>query len=77
MLRLLAKAWRLWLRFAEVFGNVQLTILLTLIYWTMLLFWALPYKVLSDPLALGNPERARWIHRSPGTDWLDSMRKQG
>jgi hypothetical protein len=58
-------------------GNIQITIFLSLIYWVLLSFWALPYKVLSDHLALRDPGRARWIERIPGSDRLDSMRKQG
>ena len=73
----LAKAWRRWLKFTEFLGNIQITIVLSLIYWTLLLVWAFPYKVFNDRLALRNPARARWIHRIPGASWLDSMRKQG
>lgn len=77
MLRFLVTAWRRWVKFAEFLGNIHITIFLSLLYWILLPFWALPYKVFNDPLALRNPSRARWINRIPGTDRLDSMRKQG
>lgn len=77
MLGLLAIAGSKWLRFAEILGNIQFTILLSLFYWTMFMFWAVPYKVFNDRLALRDASRARWIQRVPGTNRMDSMRKQG
>ena len=58
-------------------GNIQITILLSLLYWTMFMILAIPYKVFTDRLVLRNSGRVRWINRIPGTDRLDSMRKQG
>ena len=77
MVRFLLTARRQWLRFAELLGNIQITIILSILYWTLLLALALPYKVFNDRLALRNAGRARWIERIPGIDWLGSMRKQG
>ena len=77
MLRLIATAGRKWLRFAEILGNIQFTIFLSLLYWTIFMIWAIPYKVFNDRLALRGPQRARWIQRVPGVNWLDSMGKQG
>ena len=76
-MNMIKKAWQRWLRVAEFLGNVQLTIFLTLMYWIMFPFWALPYRLFSDRLALRDQSRSRWIKRTPGADWLDSMRKQG
>lgn len=77
MVRILAKAWRYWLKFAEKLGNIQMVILLTIIYWTGFLVLAIPFKLLSDPLALKRPGASRWVHRTPVADILESMRKQG
>ena len=77
MFGFLRNPWQKWLKFAAVLGNIQITIILSLIYWTVLLPWALPYRVFSDRLALRNPQKVYWIKRAPGTDWLKSMRKQG
>ena len=77
MLRFLTTAWRRWLRFAEVLGNIQLTVILSLLYWILLPFWAFPYKMFNDRLALRNPGKVHWIRRIPGTDWLSDMKKQG
>ena len=77
MLRFLAPIGRKWLSFAAILGNIQITILLSLMYWLLLPFWALPYRLCSDRLALRNPARVRWIRRIPGADRLNAMRKQG
>ncbi len=70
-------AWRCWRNFAVILGNVQMIILLSLVYWTFLVFLAIPFRFLSDPLALRNADRVRWVPRHPVSDVLDSMRRQG
>lgn len=77
MLRLLAAGGRKWLRFAETLGNIQFSVFLSLMYWTIFMIWAIPYKLFNDSLASRYARRARWIQRAPGADWLESMRKQG
>lgn len=77
MSKVLAKVWRGWLKFAEVVGNVQMIVLLSIIYWTMLLVLAVPFKFLSDPLGLKRGRVFRWVSREPVSDVLESMRKQG
>ena len=77
MLRILSIIWRRWLKIAERLGNIQLAILLSLIYWTMILLVAIPSKALSDPLALHNTNRPRWIRRGPVSDAMENLRKQG
>ena len=44
------KLWSRWLQIAEVIGNIQLTILLTIIYWVLVPLIAVPFKFLADPL---------------------------
>jgi len=77
MLKNVGKAWRGWLKFAQLLGNVQMIFLLSVVYWTMLAVLALPCKLLSDPLALRRRSRAGWTRRQPMTDISESMRKQG
>lgn len=77
MMRIISIIWRGWLKFAEKLGNIQLAILLSLIYWTMILLVAIPSKLLSDPLALRNTNRPKWIRRSPVSDVWEHLRKQG
>ena len=77
MMRILGKAWKRWLRFAEILGNVQMVVILSLLYWTFVLLLALPFRLVADPLALRRPGRARWISRDPISSILESMRRQG
>ena len=77
MLTFLAPVGRKWIRFATILGNIQITVLLSLMYWILLPIWAIPYRLLSDRLALRKPADVHWIRRTPGSDRLDSMRKQG
>ena len=77
MLRILGNGWRKWLKFAEILGNIQMIILLSIIYWTMLLTLALPFKLLADPLGLKKRQPPQWKHREHIADVLESMRRQG
>ena len=74
---ILSKIWRGWLKFAEIFGNVQMILLLSIIYWTFLLVLAVPFKFLSDPLRLKRGRDFGWVSREPESDVLQSMRRQG
>ena len=76
-LGILRQAWRRWLKFAELLGNIQMMVLLSLVYWFMFTLVAVPFRLLSDPLALRHPSRARWVSRAPISHVLDSMRRQG
>ena len=76
-LRILAKARYAWLKFAEVMGNVQMIILLSICYWTMLAILAIPVKLLSVPLALKRSGKHGWLSRGPVVDVMEWMKKQG
>ena len=75
-LTLLKTAWRSWLRFAEVLGTIQMTVILSLTYWIMVPIMAVPFKLLADPLAMRKPGQARWIIRDSGSPTLDEMKQQ-
>ena len=77
MKRVLRRAWSGWLRFATVLGNVQMVILLTLVYWLLLAPIALPYRFFGDPLRLRRAGAATWVERTPTADGLTAMRRQG
>ena len=77
MLNVLGKAWKGWLKLAEIIGNIQMIVFLTLMYWTILFLIAVPFKVFSDPLSLRNFGHARWNSREPISNVLESMRRQG
>lgn len=71
------KIWKAWIKTAEIMGNIQMVVILTVIYWTMLLVIALPFKLLSDPLSLKKGRATTWIIRNNRINDLESMRKQG
>ena len=77
MNRIFGKAWRRWLKIAETFGNLQMILILSLVYWTMLAFVALPYKLFADPMAHRTAHRMSWVRRPPVSDVLKSAKKQG
>jgi len=81
-MRLLRKLGRGWLKFAEILGNIQMVLVLSIVYWVMVLILALPLKLLRDPLTLKSPRTGGWVKRTPATGELESgilesMRKQG
>ena len=70
------RLWNGWLKIAEVIGTVQMVIILTLVYWTMITVMAIPFRFFSDPLALKGGGRPRWIQRVQPNDILENMRRQ-
>ena len=51
-------------------------IVLSLVYWILLPFVAIPFRFLSDPLALKDPTHSRWVKRDPASIMLDAMKNQ-
>jgi len=76
-LTILGIVWRGWIRFATILGNIQMIIMLSVIYWIMLTLLAIPFKLLTDPLGLRRPGNRRWIQRQPISEVMESMRRQG
>ena len=70
------RIWNGWLRFAEILGTIQMVILLSVVYWVLLPFVAIPYRLLSDPLALKDPEHSRWVKRDQPSNMMDAMKNQ-
>jgi hypothetical protein len=77
MLERLGIVWQRWLKIAAVIGNVQMIIILSVVYWTMVTMVALPLKLTADPLGLRPSNRYHWVQRHPTGDPLGSMRQQG
>ena len=73
---LMRRLWNRWLKIADVIGTVQMVIILTLIYWTMITIMAIPFRFLSDPLILRKSSRPRWVRRTQPSDILENMRRQ-
>jgi fatty acid desaturase len=74
---MLGRVRRGWMKFAELFGNFQMFLVLTLVYWIMILPLAIVFKLFADPLALKRSGKSKWIKRQPNTSILESMKKQG
>ena len=68
------RAWARWLRFAEIVGTVQMVIILTLVYWTVVAAMAIPFKILADPLGFKRPRG--WTPRLQARSGLDWMKNQ-
>ena len=73
---MIKKLWRLWLKFAEKLGTVQMIVLLSVVYWTMVTVIAVPFKLLADPLRLRKPAKPVWIPRPAPSRSLEDMRRQ-
>ena len=73
----LQKLWRGWMKFAEIFGNFQMFLILTIVFWVMMLPIALTFKLFADQLSLKKFGGPGWTKRLPKGDVLESMKKQG
>ena len=74
---MLGRVWRRWIKVAEIIGNIQMIIILSLLYWTIFAVVAIPFKFFADPLRLKHPDRVAWILRDPIADVSEYMTKQG
>jgi len=74
---ILSSAWRRWLKLAEILGNIQMSVLLTLIYWSIVLVVAIPFKMITGRQASTHRANVHWVSREPESDLFDSMHKQG
>lgn len=75
--RALRSAWCRWLKVAVILGNVQMIVLLALVYWTVFALVAVPFRLFADPLGFRRRGRPQWNPRPPlptGGRW---MRDQG
>ena len=75
--RTLKSAWRGWLKFAQVLGTIQMVIILSIIYWTLLAIIAIPFKLLADPLGMKRAGESRWIKKETRRLGLTEMQSQG
>lgn len=65
------------MRLATILGTFQMILWLSLIYWVILPIFALPYKLLADPLLLGRSRASHWIDHAASDDVMATMRRQG
>ena len=71
-----SRLWREWIRFATALGTVMMVVWLSLIYWILLPLFALPFKLLADPLQLrGHPPA--WTVSVPIDNFDEWAHRQG
>ena len=71
------RVWNNWKQFVVLLGNFQMVIVLTIIYWLLLPIWAIPFKLMTDPLASRNTSSAIWSDEDPLPYDIEFMRRQG
>ncbi len=71
------KLWTGWLAFARMIGTIQMLAIVTLVYFTLILPVAIPFKLMADPLRLKRRRGSQWQLRIGSEETLESMRRQG
>ncbi len=71
-----SKIWKKWIRIAEIIGTVQMTLILTIVYFSFVGIMYLPFKLLSDPLRMKSIYKTNWRERTKVPDVLESMKNQ-
>ena len=70
------RAWNGWMKFAEIMGTVNLVIILSILYWTMVMVVAIPFRIASDPLRIKTSKDHGWVVRESFNTDLESMKNQ-
>jgi len=65
------------LKFAHVLGTFQMMVVLTIIYWVIVPWVAVPMKLLSDPLRFRRPRATGWRDRPEIPDARAYLRREG
>ena len=69
--------WLKWVKFATLIGNVNMIVLLTLVYWIMVPLTALPFKLGPDRMQFKSPNGIGWTRRKEIHDMTTPLRNQG
>lgn len=74
---MLVRLWSQWKRFAQRLADLQARLILTLIYFLVLLPFGLIVSVLRDPLKVKRRSQTSiWLPRPPETGSLENARRQ-
>jgi len=76
MIVTLRRLWHRWKRFAEVVGNFQARILLSLLYFILLGPLALPLRLFGDPIRRRPSGPTFWIPRPARPASLEEAQRQ-
>jgi hypothetical protein len=60
-----ARLWQGWKRFGKKLADIQARILLTIVYFTLIMPFGFAVRLLADPLAIKPTHRRGWIDRAP------------
>ena len=73
----LKKAWAVWKKFGQFIGDFVGRVVLTVLYFTIVMPFGLGTRFFSDPLAMKRIETASFWHARPEVnDSLDEARRQ-
>ena len=70
------RLWKWWMVVARVLGTIQMIVFLTVVYWLILPFIAIPYRFFGDPFRQRRKRSALWVEQPPDGADLDRMRRQ-
>lgn len=70
------RAWEGWKRLAHKIGVFNTRVIMSVLYFLVVLPTGLIFKAFSDPLQLSEPKDSNWVPLPPHTDNLDSARHQ-
>jgi hypothetical protein len=59
--------WQGWQRFGKKVADVQARVLLSIVYFTVVMPFGIAVRLLADPLAIKPGRRRGWIDRAPDT----------
>ena len=74
--RFARRLWELWMKFAEKLGTFQMMLLLSIVYWSIMLIMAIPLKIFSDPLKIKRSNNSNWSKVDTEANILESMKNQ-
>ena len=73
----LKKIWGIWNRFGKLMGDIVGRVVLTLLYFTIVLPFGIGVRLLSDPLKIKLiPSSSFWHPREAVTDTFEEARRQ-
>lgn len=76
-MRVIKLIWRIWIKFSEVIGNLNLWIVTNLLFFTVVAIMSIPYRIFADPLRLKWARTYTWRERTRDFHTLEAMKKQG
>ena len=70
------RAWNRWLKIADVIGDFQARVVLSLFYFVIVLPFGLAVRLFADPLRIKGKPDTTWSDFVPHAQTIDEARKQ-